>query len=554
MAKSLKQEHPAAPDVNEYRVLGPPGCGKTWWLEHRVADEIRERGSGERMLITSLTKAAAQVVVRRGLEVPKDHVGTLHAHCYRALGGGPIAETKLTEFSAEHPRYKLTGDRGSVEDAAAQDESVRSTAGDKLFAQMAYFRSVMRPPEQWPPTVRDFAAAWSKWKADHGYRDFTDLIELCYQSVSIAPHDPAVIFVDEAQDHDQLELALLRKWGRYAERLYMVGDPDQSIYEWRGANPDLFHRPGEASAETLKQSYRVPLTVRDAANRWIRQVRNRETVDYSPKLNKDTKAIEQGKTRRLSASYRQPFELLRDIERQLKTPGRTLMIIGASGFMVERVVSALRREGIPFSNHYRKKQKRWNPLESTKGNSPFDRITAFMRPLAGTWGGQGRIWSHPEIMRFMEPLGVSVLKPGAKTAIKSYSEGGPVSVRLLQEYFQPEALERMIHCDLDWYLSAVVPHRRESFRFPSKVMKTRGPAGLELAPRLTVGTIHSVKGGEADVVYVLPDLAPSAFADWTAGGRKKDALIRMFYVAMTRAADELVILAPSSHYRASALI
>lgn len=64
------------------------------------------------------------------------------------------------------------------------------------------------------------------------------------------------------------------------------------------------------------------------------------------------------------------------------------------------------------------------------------------------------------------------------------------------------------------------------------------PGGI--AGRLTVGTIHSVKGSEADVVYVLPDLSPAQWGQWTKGDR--DALVRLFYVAFTRAREELVLV------------
>ena len=63
-------------------------------------------------------------------------------------------------------------------------------------------------------------------------------------------------------------------------------------------------------------------------------------------------------------------------------------------------------------------------------------------------------------------------------------------------------------------------------------------------PKIIVGTIHSVKGGEADVVVLFPDI--SCVADetcwWTA---RKDELVRTFYVGMTRAREKLVICAPA---------
>jgi len=59
--------------------------------------------------------------------------------------------------------------------------------------------------------------------------------------------------------------------------------------------------------------------------------------------------------------------------------------------------------------------------------------------------------------------------------------------------------------------------------------------------------VHSVKGGQADVVYLLPDLSKAARRQFVKGsGIVKDSVIRQMYVGMTRAAEELVICGPST--------
>ena len=62
-------------------------------------------------------------------------------------------------------------------------------------------------------------------------------------------------------------------------------------------------------------------------------------------------------------------------------------------------------------------------------------------------------------------------------------------------------------------------------------------------PKVIVGTIHSVKGGEADVVFLFPDLSPGAARMYeTQDGR--DSATRLFYVGATRARETLVICSP----------
>ena len=60
------------------------------------------------------------------------------------------------------------------------------------------------------------------------------------------------------------------------------------------------------------------------------------------------------------------------------------------------------------------------------------------------------------------------------------------------------------------------------------------------APRLTLATIHGAKGRQADVVYVIPELSKPSWKQWR--GRGRDEIRRLFYVAFTRAREELVLL------------
>jgi superfamily I DNA/RNA helicase len=59
-----------------------------------------------------------------------------------------------------------------------------------------------------------------------------------------------------------------------------------------------------------------------------------------------------------------------------------------------------------------------------------------------------------------------------------------------------------------------------------------------------VGTIHSVKGGEADVVYLFPDLSQAGAAQYASMGTARDAVIRQFYVGATRAREKLYVCGP----------
>ena len=71
-------------------------------------------------------------------------------------------------------------------------------------------------------------------------------------------------------------------------------------------------------------------------------------------------------------------------------------------------------------------------------------------------------------------------------------------------------------------------------------------AAIQRQPEIIVGTIHSVKGGEADVVYLLPDLSVAAVRQAEEGD--EDSITRTFYVGMTRAKERLVLCGQSQKY------
>jgi superfamily I DNA/RNA helicase len=69
----------------------------------------------------------------------------------------------------------------------------------------------------------------------------------------------------------------------------------------------------------------------------------------------------------------------------------------------------------------------------------------------------------------------------------------------------------------------------------------RGPRALMESPRVVVGTIHSVKGGESDVVYLFPDISRAGDGQYQRTGAPRDSVVRLFYVGITRAKHTLWI-------------
>jgi DNA helicase-2/ATP-dependent DNA helicase PcrA len=89
------------------------------------------------------------------------------------------------------------------------------------------------------------------------------------------------------------------------------------------------------------------------------------------------------------------------------------------------------------------------------------------------------------------------------------------------------------------------PAKQKSVAYPVKVLRNNGAEYLKGPPLITIGTIHSVKGGEADVVFLYPDISIKAEEEAASNPDKRDGLRRLFYVGMTRAREKLVIMSPN---------
>ena len=77
--------------TREYRIFGPPGTGKTTHVANHVRHAVDRFGPNS-VLVTSFSRATAAELASRGVLLDHDRIGTLHSHCYHALGKPAIAE------------------------------------------------------------------------------------------------------------------------------------------------------------------------------------------------------------------------------------------------------------------------------------------------------------------------------------------------------------------------------------------------------------------------------------------------------------------------------
>jgi superfamily I DNA/RNA helicase len=528
-------------------VFGPPGTGKTTNLARQVRRAADKFGA-DSVLVTSFSRAAATEVAAHDLPISANQIGTLHSHAFHALGAPEIAEANTSDWNRAHTDLQITPVRKHRRlegEEPIEDDSVHNQKqGDGLLQQLNRYRGLMIDPHLWPANVRDFERTWSHYKRDTGSLDFTDLIEICLRDVAVAPGRPDVIFADEAQDLNLMQLRLMRQWGGCAEYFILAGDDDQTIYSHTGASPDAILDPEIPDDHTiiLTQSERVPRAVHRLAEAFIRTVTRRKEKAYLPRPD-------EGSVHRLTTgSLRSTEYVILSSAMKHLDQGKSIMFLATCSYMLDPLIQVLRKNAIPFHNPYRRANGWWNPLLAGKHGSIVRRILALLsrHPDYGEVHGS---WTFGDFALWAACLkSPGVLKPDALERIASGDQKRLIPIEDLGEFLEPGAFRsfRAAYARdggalLDWWAARVRAEVHDRIQFAAEIARRGGQQGLVRTPQVVVGTVHSVKGGQADVVYLFPDLSRSGDANYQRFGPSRDSVIRVFYVGITRARETLYI-------------
>jgi len=187
-------------------------------------------------------------------------------------------------------------------------------------------------------------------------------------------------------------------------------------------------------------------------------------------------------------------------------------------------VKILRANAIPFWNPYRKTNGAWNPIHITgAGRRPAGSCRCW-QPTRTT--APIIVLDHGDLQAWAECLASKgVLQHGAKKKLAQHDADEPVTLTSLMGLFEPAALDSLMEAYdgdyrtlLEWWRSRASAEYFERLKYPVEVAKQRGPGALLEQPHAIVGTVHSVKGGEADVVYLFPDLSQAGAAQYMRAG------------------------------------
>ncbi|MCC7035195.1 MAG: UvrD-helicase domain-containing protein [Acidobacteria bacterium] len=278
-------------------ILAGAGSGKTRVIAHRIAYLVSEHVArpDEIVAVTFTNKAAAEM--RERVEALLDidcramWISTFHALCARLLRreAGHIGLSR--DFTIYDSADQQSVIKQLVKEYGLDDSTYQARM---VLGRISHAKNRMEGPESfentWNPRDREIGRlfhGYSRALAEASALDFDDLL---LSTVDLFENRPAVreryarrfrfVMVDEYQDTNRPQYLLVKQLAGGHRNLCVVGDPDQSIYRWRGADlrniMDFEEDFPEAVVVRLERNYRSTQVILDAASAVIGNNRNRK--------------------------------------------------------------------------------------------------------------------------------------------------------------------------------------------------------------------------------------------------------------------------------------
>jgi DNA helicase II / ATP-dependent DNA helicase PcrA len=575
-------------------ILAGAGSGKTRVITERVSYLVSDLGADPReiLAVTFTNKAADEmrhrIEQRLGAAARAAWIMTFHALCVRILRRHPEEAGLRRDFVIFDQDESLSLLKRSIASLGLSEK-------DYPPRRILSLLSMQKNGRAWSEAdVREYRLEVLNeldGRYNTGLRaanavDFDDLLALSarvLEETDILDRDTQLAFryvlVDEYQDTNRLQYRIVRSLASTHKNITVVGDEDQSIYSWRGAdirNILEFEKdfPGAAILR-LEENYRSTQAILDAASGLVHNNENRigKTLramraggqrvenlvardEYEEALRVATDIQRGGAGRRIACLYRMNAQS-RALEEALAAARIRYQVVGAVGFYARReirdVVSYLRLILNPQDDSAFRRVVNVPPRGA--GEQTLAAISQAARDAGGSmWGGLLKVLEGSSLpSRTTTSLGrfvalvkslqddADTLGPGALVAAVIHKTGYE---ELVEQEPSPVREDRLQNLE-ELKTAATDLEEREGLGLREFLDRTflLGDADSirDDAPVLLM-TLHSAKGLEFDTVFLVgmeEGLIPHMRAVQDPGQMEEER--RLCYVGMTRAQNRLVL-------------
>jgi uncharacterized protein (TIGR00375 family) len=504
-------------------VVAGPGSGKTRMITHRIAHLVLERGvpAASCLAITFTRRAAEELRGRLSALVPGS-AEDCPVHTFHSLGLALLRADGAAIGLA--PDFRVADERERAA-ALAVDQGLTESKAARLLKTLSMLKRTGGKPEDEETAAA--LAACRRLGRERNWVDFDDLVclpvEILQTNTEIAARWRTRfrhVCVDEFQDVDNQQYGLLRLLVAPDGNLCVIGDPNQAIYGFRGANAACFSHFGQdfPSARTVRlgRNYRCTGTIVTAAA----QVIGNGTPGDITRPMQEPITIHTASTERAEAEF-----VAATIE----------SLLGGHDLLTANRAQALESGDRPlgfadFAVLYRTDAQSAVLREALdRAGIPFGKSSP--APIAG----------HAAVRALLAAL--------AKQDADLRDRDLPARIVTAAEHLRQEenAPDVAALDEARRWLTALAATGDEARLREQVALSTEADFWDARADRVSLLTMHAAKGLEFSVVFVIgleDGLVPFSWgaADGPAAESGPDAEERrLFYVAMTRAKDRLIL-------------
>ncbi len=348
-------------------ILAGAGSGKTRVITFRIAHLIGQGyAQPDEVLAVTFTNKAAEEMRNRVEQLLGDSrrpvwMSTFHSLCARLLRREGPAIGLTRDFVIYDSSDQLAVVKQALKALDIDDKLIQPRAA---LSRISQAKNKMESPDKMKSSgwsLRDAQIAkiyemYLRVLNDAGALDFDDLL---LKTVDLFEGNERVretygrkfkyIMIDEYQDTNRPQYLLIKRLAEIHRNLCVVGDPDQSIYKWRGADLknilDFEQDFPEAVIVRLEQNYRSTQVILDAASAVIGRNRGRK----EKKLWTDKKGGEQILYMRAGDEIEEADYITRAVrEARQKNPETMVAVLYRTNSQSRAIEDALMREGVPY--------------------------------------------------------------------------------------------------------------------------------------------------------------------------------------------------------------